>query len=89
MATSGYKVECSDDRGEGTDFGSQGLVIVPGVSSPDSLCTRLSAVIWFDSPLSFLFTKFCPLAFLVTVIPILPKCIFYLRPHPDTVLLLE
>lgn len=63
---------------------------VTGESSPDSLRRRLLAVLWlqFNIPFSYPFYKFCFSAFPVTLIPILPKCSFYLRPLCDTALLL-
>lgn len=77
----------SNDNGEGTDFGSQCLVIVTRVSPPESLCSRVSTIVWFRSPLSFTFSKFCSSVFLVTIIPMLQKCSFYIRSLPDAALL--
>lgn len=87
MAPIRVQVECSNDNGEGTDFGSQCLVMVTTVSSPESLCSRVLAVVWFSSPFSYLFSKFCSSALPVTLIPMLLKCSFYIRPLPDAALL--
>lgn len=78
----GYKVEYSSGHREGKISGSQCLVMVTEVSSPDSLCRRVSAVVWlcFSSPFSYPFFKVCSSAFPVTLIPVLPECGFYLDP---------